>query len=189
MTDARSGARSRRGRRGVTRAAALIIVALVAGGCTGTADSEVGPVQTAPTTTAPTPATDTSAPPAQFEGMWSYELGDMSEDAELCGYLIIEEPYVHVLATEFGWDPDIDPGLRRHESDGSLVYYWVLLPRAGTRYDQRTRSLWVWDEGPMTDGDHVSLGGSQEGSTSVPGNFHRDKSWLATGMSPVERPC
>ncbi len=125
----------------------------------------------------------------QFEGMWSYERGDMGHDAQLCGYLIVEEPYVHILATGFGWDPDIDPGLRRNEADGSLVYYWVLLPRSGTRYDPRTRSLWVWDEGPMTDGDHVSVGGSQEGSTSIPGNFHRDKSWLATGMRLAERPC
>ena len=174
----------------MTRAAsALVVAALIAGGCTGTVGDEDESVQPDQTTTTPASTTSTSAPLAQFEGMWSYELGDMSEDAELCGYLIIEEPYVHVLATGFGWDPDIDPGLRRHESDGSLVYYWVLLPRSGTRFDPQTRSLWVWDAGPMTDGDHVSVGGSQESSSSIPGNFHRDKSWLASGMSPAERPC
>lgn len=173
----------------IRAAAALMVGALITLGCTGSVGDDNDSEQPAQTPSTPAPTTTTSAPLAQFEGMWSYERGDMSHDAELCGYLIIEEPYVHVLATDVGWDPDTDSGLRRHEADGSLVYYWVLLPRSGTRYDPQTRSLWVWDNGPMTDGDHVSVGGSQEGSTSVPGSFHRDKSWLASGMGLTERPC
>ncbi len=122
--------------------------------------------------------------------MWSYELGDEHHDAQLCGYLIIEEPYVHVLATDHGWDPNIDPGLRRKTHDGSLDYLWINLPRTGTRYDPNTRSIWVWDDGPMTDGDHVSLGGSAGGdNTSMGGSIHRREPWLATSMVLTERPC
>lgn len=169
----------------IRTAAALMVAALVAVGCTEPVDDE-GSAQPNQTTTTPVPTT--SAPLAQFEGMWSYELGDDHHEAELCGYLIIEEPYVHVLATEAGWDPDIDPGLHRSD-EGSLVYHWINLPRSGTRYDPRTRSLWVWGEGPMTDGDHVSVGGASDGQLAGAYNLHQHNPWLTNSMGPAERPC
>lgn len=173
---------------GVVRVAATCLVAaLTAPGCTGSdapmADS------LAPTTATTAGPTTTAAPLAEFAGMWSYESGDEHHNAELCGYLIIEEPYVHVLETAHGWDPDIDPGLSRNAHDEGLFYHWINLPRSGTRYDPRTRSIWVWDDGPMTDGDHVSVGGSSGAGASFPSNVHHRHPWLASSMAPSERPC
>ena len=110
--------------------------------------------------------------------------------AELCGYLIIEEPYVHVLQTERDWGQGTDPGLARSES-GSLLYSMLMLPRPGTRYDVATRSLWVYDEGPMTDGDHVSVGGGVgRRQPDWPGpNVHQRGLWQTNSMGPTDYPC
>ncbi|MCY3586403.1 MAG: hypothetical protein OXH42_05390 [Acidimicrobiaceae bacterium] len=130
------------------------------------------------------------APPAVFEGMWDHDPADGGDMAELCGYLIIEEPYVHVLQTERDWGQGTDPGLARSES-GSLLYSMLMLPRPGTRYDVATRSLWVYDEGPMTDGDHVSVGGGVgRRQPDWPGpNVHQRGLWQTNSMGPTDYPC
>ena len=115
-----------------------MVTALVAVGCAESSVDEDGSAQPTQTTTTAAPAT--SAPLAEFKGMWRFEPGDMHNDAQLCGYLHIEEPYVNVLDTEVGWDPDIDPILSS-SADGSLEHHWIILPRSGTRYDPQTRSL------------------------------------------------
>lgn len=129
-------------------------------------------------------------PPATFEGMWDHDPADGGEMAGLCGYLIIEEPYVHVLVSESDRGRDTDPGLARSE-DGRLLYFMIMLPRPGTRYDSATRSLWVYREGPMTDGDHVSVGGGVGyRQPDWPGpNVHQRWLWQANSMGPADRPC
>ena len=134
-------------------------------------------MQSLDATTSATPAS--TAPLAEFRGMWGFELGDEHHDAQMCGWLHIDEPYVHMLDTESGWHPDIDLVL-----DGdSIDHYWIILPRTGTRYDPRSRSLWVWNDGPMTDGDHVCVGGSGGESLQAAINVHERKPWYATFMS------
>ena len=130
------------------------------------------------------------APPSPFVGMWDFDPDGDGQMAELCGYLIIEEPYVHVLETEHDWGQGFDPGLRR-DGNGRLLYSMIMLPRPGTRYDPDTRSLWVHDEGPMTDGDHVSVGGGAGHRQPDWGeaDVHQRNVWQANGMSPADYPC
>lgn len=132
----------------------------------------------------------TEVPPAAFEGMWDHDPADSGDMAELCGYLIIEEPYVHVLETERDWRQDTGPGLARSDS-GNLLYSMLMLPRPGTRYDPATRSLWVYREGPMTDGDHVTVGGGVgRRQPDWPGpNVHQRQLWQANSMGPADYPC
>ena len=128
------------------------------------------------------------APPATFEGMWEYDPDDGGHMAELCGHLIIEDPYVYVLATQPGSGDPIDPTLSRI-GDGDLEWM-ILLPRAATRYDPHTRSLWVFEEGPMTDGDHVSVSGGTGSAAALRSrNSHGRPLWQANGMEPAEYPC
>lgn len=143
-----------------------------------------------PTTTSLISPLAAEVPPAAFEGMWDHDPADGGDMAELCGYLIIEEPYVHVLETAPDWGLGTDPGLARSE-DGRLQYYMIMLPHPGTRYDPATRSLWVYREGPMTDGDHVSVGGGQGyRQPDWPGpNVHQRRLWQANSMGPADYPC
>lgn len=128
--------------------------------------------------------------PATFEGMRDHVPADGGEMAELCGYLVIEDPYVHVLQTAHDSGHGVDPGLARSDSD-SLLYSMLLLPRPGTRYDPATRSLWVYDQGPMTDGDHVSVGGGEgyrQPDWPDP-NMHQRLLWQVNSMGPADYPC
>ena len=164
--------------------AAVLFAALGTFGCAESAAEEKNPAQPIETATTSTPvwmvppttfpvdedgavlptqSTTTAAPVstvplAKFEDMWGFEPGDEHHDAQMCGYLYIGVPHVYALATEIGWNPDIPDFVR--EDDGSLESYRLILPRSGTRLDPRTRSLWVWDDGPMADGDYVCAGGS-----------------------------
>lgn len=166
-------------------------MSLVAFGCAeSTLDEQV---LTQPSQVVATTSPATTVPLADFRGMWGFEPGDEHDDARVCGYLVIEYPYVRVIVTETAGgrapDSDIEPGLNR-DDDGNLDSYWINLPRSGTRYDQQARSLWVWEQGPMTDGDHVAVGGSG-GTLSTAGayNSYERNPWLANSMEPAERPC
>jgi len=53
--------------------------------------------------------------------MWDHHPSDGGHMAELCGYLVIEEPCVHVLESERYWGQGGDPGLARGE-DASLLW-------------------------------------------------------------------
>ncbi len=113
--------------------------------------------------------------------------------AELCGYLIIEDPYVYVLAIQPDMGDRIDLGRIRTLSrtgHGDLERWLVQLPRAGTRYDPHTRLLWVFEEGPMTDGDRVSVsGGTGSDADLRAGGIHELRPWQANGMGPAEYAC
>ncbi|WP_419839161.1 hypothetical protein [Candidatus Poriferisodalis sp.] len=178
----------------VWAAAAILTAAIIVAGCADAATGEDFPVQTAESTTATAPLA--TAPLAEFLGGSGFEPGDDAADARVCGYLIIEDPYIHVLVTETigesAPDSSIEPGLSR-DDDGNLIYSWINLPRSGTRYDPQTRSLWVWDVGPMTDGDHVSVGGygsfAHTDKTGDAYNVHQRNPWYANTMSPAKRPC
>ena len=128
-------------------------------------------------------------PPATFEGMWDVNPGGDGDAGDLCGHLIIEEPYVYLLVTEHAWGDGSDPGLLR-DDDGRLQYYMIMLPRPGTRYDADTRSLWVYDEGPMTDGDHVWASGGQGHRHPDWGepDLHQRNVWRANGMGLANEP-
>ncbi|WP_419907523.1 hypothetical protein [Candidatus Poriferisodalis sp.] len=119
--------------------------------------------------------------------MWGYELGDEDHSAQQCGWLYIDEPYVLVLFAESDWVPGADFDLDSVEGD-SVDHSWIILPRSGTRYDSQSRSLWVWDDGPMTDGDYVCVGGSGGESVHVAINVHERNPWYANSMSRVEHP-
>ncbi len=129
-------------------------------------------------------------PIATFKGMWDDDPADGGQMARACGYLIIEEPYVHLLQTAPEWERGIDPGLLRGPR-GELQYLMLQLPRPGTRYDAQTRSLFVYHQGPMTDGDHVMVGGGQghRPLDAEIANVHERRFWRANSMGPTERPC
>jgi len=129
-------------------------------------------------------------PPATFVGMWDADPSEPEESGfftGLCGYLIIEEPYVRVQKTThacvYRTDPELGP-----DNAPNLGFWIVQLPRPVTGYDPDTRSLWVYGKGPMTDGDYVQVYG-EEGHrpTDWPGpNEDQLLFWLAYDMAPDE---
>ncbi len=130
------------------------------------------------------------APLAAFKGMWDHDPADGGHMADLRGYLFIEEPYVHVLPGCIGGEHGAVQRLDR-DANGALQYSMLLLPRPGTRYNSQTRSLWVYDQGPMTDGDYVLVGGG-EGHRPLAwgvGNVHERRLWRASSMRLAERAC
>ena len=136
------------------------------------------PVETAPP--------DESFVSDPFAGMWDLEWP--THDAEAEGILLIEGPCVYIL-DDF---TRLLPGMPLEElPEPELIF--VELPRRQTRYDSETQSIWVHDEGPMTNGDRVQVGGSfassslfaGSGSTIPPDICSSDASvWNANSMSP-----
>ena len=121
-----------------------------------------------------------------FAGMW--DLKEPTHDAAAEGILLIEGPCVYIL-NDFTW---LLPEVPLEElPEPKLIF--IELPREQTRYDPETQSIWVHDQGPMTSGDRVQVGGSfassslftGSGSTSPPDVCSSDASvWNANGMSP-----
>lgn len=163
----------------------VLLSALVLIGCASPTEREISMTQPDRVATAATPVA--TAPQAEFRGMWGYERGDEYHLAQQCGWLYIDEPYVLVLFAESDWVLGVDFDLDSVEVD-SVDSSWIILPRSGTRYDPQSRSLWVWDDGPMTDSDYVCVGGS--GGETVHGalNVHERNPWYATSMHRVEHP-
>ena len=97
----------------------------------------------------------TEAELTQFEAMWDYELGEGVDNAQLDGALVIETPCVY-LDIEL---PDEADG----EIDGIPYRERVLLRliRTATRYDLMNDAIWVWDKGPFTTGDKITVGGGE----------------------------
>ncbi len=122
--------------------------------------------------------------------MWDADPSEPEESGfftGLCGYLIIEEPYVRVQKTTHACAYRTDPELGRDKAP-NLGSWIIQLPRPVTRYDPDTRSLWVFGKGPMTDGDYVWVSGDEgQRPTDWPGP-HEDQVlfWLAYDMAPDE---
>ncbi len=133
------------------------------------------------------------APLAEFAGMWDFNPYEDRYWFDVCGYLIIEEPYVHVLSTySHGGAQQSEPQSKlQRRGEGDLIYFMLMLPRPDTRYDPDSRSLWINDNGPFTDGDHVSVGGGVgHRQPDWPGpNVHQRNLWQANSMGPTDYPC
>lgn len=91
-------------------------------------------------------------------GLWDYDENEPFHEALGGGILLIEEPCVYVI-DDHAWifpppEEILDP-----------IRFLVKLPREQTRYNPDTQSIWVHDEGPMTSGDRVILGGSPVSKT------------------------
>ncbi len=190
------------------RKAALVLIAtLVLSGCSEPSVREISSIQPtmAPTTSSYSPTTLTTVwtppvptmtvptitvPLANFKRMHGYKLGDQHHDASLCGWLHIHEPYVNLLEPlSPDWDPNVDFGDVNLENidDNSLIVHWVHLPRSGTRYYPPSQSLWVWDQGPMTNGDYVCTAGSGGGGRrNNPHNIYESNPWYAPYLGPEE---
>ena len=82
--------------------------------------------------------------------VWDSEAG--SADAQAFGILEIEPPCVYINEIDASGESIRMP-------DGKLNRTFVRLPRSLVRFDADTNSIWVRDEGPMTAGDEVTLGG------------------------------
>ena len=111
---------------------------------------------------APHPVQTTSSKnviaPDIFAGMWDYDEEELFHQAQLQGLLLIEGSCVYVV-DDYAWSLLL-PG-RPPEEEGlpDPVRVFVSLPRAQTRYDSDTETIWVGDQGPMTSGDRVTAGG------------------------------
>ena len=187
-------------------AAALIASAVIAVGCSG-GDSlppVEEPVGASDESEQPVPAQqgDEAGPSAQPErsepgepsdpaaeigqepplaGLYTtdFEAGAMT--ALAIGILEIEPPCVYLY-----WLDDTD-GRTTRMPDGNLQRYLVRLPRAFVRFDSDTGEIWIRDEGPMTSGDDVSLGGGGEGGSyvrlTVEGECSAHGIWHASSMT------
>ena len=85
-----------------------------------------------------------------LRGLWPYD-GAVA-GAESSGILDIQEPCVYILVP---FEGDI---LRTAE--GEPVRSFLKLPKSLTRFNPTTDQIWVGDNGPMTSGDYVVMGGS-----------------------------
>lgn len=79
-------------------------------------------------------------------GLWDYDENAPSPGYLWEGTLLIEYPCVYVIDD----DPVDTPSEQRSESRA-----FIELPREQTRYDPDSQSIWVHNQGPMTNGDRV----------------------------------
>ena len=93
------------------------------------------------------------APAADFAGMWDYDPAKGIVAAGWEGIVVIEWPCVFAV----GDINDASSPPRRAV---------VELPEDYTRYDPRTRSMWVFAVGPITTGDRVVATGTGRQSRS-----------------------
>ena len=91
-----------------------------------------------------------------FVGMWYYDDKELFLLAAAEGLLLIEEPCVYII-DDFAWIFPVPEKLP------DPVRIFVRLPREQTRYDSDTQSIWVHNEGPMTNSDRVIAAGGGVG--------------------------
>lgn len=91
-----------------------------------------------------------------FVGMWYYDDKEPFLLAAAEGLLLIEEPCIYII-DDFAWIFPVPEKLP------DPVRIFVRLPREQTGYDSDTQSIWVHDEGPMTNGDRVIAAGGGVG--------------------------
>ena len=98
------------------------------------------------------PELSKDALPAEFAGLYVWDPEAGSHTAPGSGVLVIEPPCVYINEID-------SAGQTIRMPDGQLLRTLVRLPRALVRFDADANSIWVRDEGPMTTGDGVTLGG------------------------------
>ena len=187
-------------------AAALIASAVIAVGCSG-GDSlppVEEPVGASGESEQPVPAQqgDEAGPSARPErsepGEPSEQSEEISREPPLAGLYVTDFETVAMTALAVGI-LDIEPpcvylyglddadGRTTRMPDGNLQRYLVRLPRAFVRFDSDTGEIWVREEGPMTSGDDVTLGGGGWGGSyvrlTVEGECSAHGIWQASGMT------
>ena len=98
-----------------------------------------------------------------FAGMWDFDEEEPFHSAEVEGILLIEGPCVYVI-DDYAW---LLPGTLPEELPEPARIF-INTPRQHTRYDTSTESIWINNNGPMTNGDRVELvgGGIDPGTTT-----------------------
>lgn len=112
-------------------------------------------------------------------GMWDYnEIRPLYAPAAE-GVLLIEDPCVYII-DDFAW---LVPSVPIEELP-EPVRVFVNLPRAQTRYDPDTESVWVRGEEPMASDDRVELAGGAGQSIPDVCSAGVARVFTATHMSP-----
>lgn len=114
-------------------------------------------------------------------GMWNYNPARPSYAPVAEGVLLIKGPCVYVI-DDFAW---LVPSVPWDELPEPIRVF-VNLPRAQTRYDPDTETIWVGDEGPMASGDRVELAGGA--GQNLPDDCSADvtRVFTATHVSPKQ---
>ena len=94
----------------------------------------------------------TSAAQAGLTGLYLWDSEAVVKDGLAFGVLVIEPPCIYINEIDQAAQPIRMP-------DGHLLRTFVRLPQSLVRFDAGTNSIWVREEGPMTTGDEVTLGG------------------------------
>lgn len=120
-------------------------------------------------------------PDDPLAGMWSYDPANPHYAPAAEGVLLIEGPCVFVV-DDFMW---LVPGVPLEDLP-EPVRVFVNLPRAQTRYDPDTETIWVHDQGPMASGDRVQMAGGADRSVPDACSAGVDRVFTATHMSPKQ---
>lgn len=118
-----------------------------------------------------------------FAGMWDFDEEELFHSAEVEGILLIEGPCVYVI-DDYAW---LLPGTFPEELPEPTRIF-VNMPRQHTRYDISTESIWINNNGPMTNGDRVELvGGGID--PSLPDVCSADVDRVFNVKSMAFKPC
>ena len=118
-----------------------------------------------------------------FAGMWDFNEEIPFHDAEVEGILLIEGPCVYVI-DDYAW---LLPGTFPEELPEPTRIF-VNMPRQHTLYDTSTESIWINDNGPMTNGDRVELVGGGI-NPSLPDVCSADVDRVFNVKSMAFKPC
>ena len=145
----------------------LIAVVVMASACSGGS------------TTKTDPAEEVSQAPSSA-ALYLSDSDAVAMDALAFGILVIEPPCVYINRLDAA-------GQTMRMPDGKLYRSFVYLPSAAVRFDADTGNIWVGDEGPMTTGDEVTLGGGGRGGSygwlTVEGDCRANGIWHANSMT------
>ena len=118
-----------------------------------------------------------------FAGMWDFNEEIPFHSAEVEGILLIEGPCVYVI-DDYAW---LLPGTFPEELPEPIRIF-VNMPRQHTRYDTNTESIWINNNGPMTNGDRVELVGGGI-NPSLPDVCSADVDRVCNVKSMAFKPC
>lgn len=118
-----------------------------------------------------------------FAGMWDFNEEIPFHSAEIEGILLIEGPCVYVI-DDYAW---LLPGTFPEELPEPIRIF-VNMPRQHTRYNTSTESIWINNNGPMTNGDRVKLVGGGI-NPSLPDVCSADVDRVFNVKSMAFKPC